>query len=253
MDTSWAVVTGASSGLGVGFAHELARQGANIMLVARRHETLSRIAHELQQNYRVRTDVAATDLADDADRKQLVELLHSREVHTLVNNAGFGSMGRFTDLDAQRITDEISVNITAVSQLSHAVLPQMARRERGALINVASTGAFQPIPQMAVYAATKSYVLSFSQALWGEYRGTGVRVVCICPGPTDTGFFAAAGNDAVMSQRRSVDDVIATTFSALRARRPYVIDGWRNRLMAEATRLFPSSMTMRIARYIATH
>lgn len=253
METSWAVVTGASSGLGVGFATELARQGADVALVARNTEKLEKVAADLRRDHGVRTDVLPCDLSDAGQRHGLVEELFRRQVHTLVNNAGFGSLGRFEQLDPQRITDEMSVNVVALTELSRAVLPQMARRDRGAVINVASTGAFQPIPEMAVYAGTKSYVLSFSQGLWGEYRRSGVRIVCVCPGPTDTEFFSNAGNDDVMAQRRTVDDVISSTFDALRARRPYVVDGWRNAVMAEATRLVPSSVAVRMAHWVATH
>lgn len=253
MTTSWAVVTGASGGLGEGYAHELARQGADVALVARSEDKLTEVAAELRHSYGVATDVLACDLTDRDARTELVAELAGREVHTLVNNAGFASLGAFQDVDPGRLSRELELNVAALTELTRALVPQMAERDRGAIINVASTAAFQPIPDMAVYAATKAYVLSLSGALWGEYRGTGVRVVCICPGPTETSFFDNAGNADVMKRRRTVDQVVDSTFKALRARRPYVVDGVLNNVMAQATRFSPTALTVHLSRYIATH
>lgn len=251
--TSWAVVTGASGGLGEGYAHELARQGADVVLVARSADKLAAVADELRHSYGVAVDVLPCDLTDADARAQLVAELQGREIHTLVNNAGFASLGRFEELEPDRLSREVELNVTALTQLTRAVVPQMGRRDRGAIINVASTAAFQPIPDMAVYAATKAYVLSLSTALWGEYRGTGVRVVCICPGPTETEFFSNAGNGDVMRRRRTVEQVVDATFTALRRRQPYVVDGLMNTIMARTARFAPTALTVKVSRYIATH
>lgn len=253
MTTSWAVVTGASGGLGEGFARELARQGANIVLVARNEGKLQAVARSLREDHGVETEVKAVDLADRDERTALVDSLRSREVHTLVNNAGVGSLGPFASFTKERVLKEVELNVVALTELSHMVAPGMLERDRGAIINVASTAAFQPIPDMAVYAATKSYVLSLSCALWGEYRKTGVRVVCIAPGPTDTSFFDNAGDDTVMSRRRTVEQVVTSTFAALRARQPYVVDGLWSKVMAQATRFAPTPLAVRVARHVATH
>lgn len=252
MSTTWAVVTGASGGLGEAFAHELAGQGSNVVLVARQVDQLERVAADLRQRG-VETMVLPADLTDAAARADLIHALEGLEVHTLVNNAGFGSMGDLAGLDAGRITREVELNVLALTELTRAVLPAMVERDRGAIINVASTAAFQPIPGMTTYAATKAYVLSFSNALWGELRGTGVRVVCICPGPTETGFFDAAGNGNVMKDRRAPGDVVATTFAALRTRQPYAVDGARNRLLAHATRFVPTALAVRLSQWVASH
>lgn len=253
MTTSWAVVTGASSGLGEAYARRLAAQGANVALVARSEDKLFNVSLDLERAHGVQTLVLPFDLTEEADRFELIGRLDHLEVHTLVNNAGFGSHGELADLERDRIASEVQLNVAAVTELTHAVLPQMLSRDRGAIINVASTAAFQPIPEMATYAATKSYVLSFSQALWAETRRTGVRVVCVCPGPTETPFWDNAGAADNMRNRRTVDDVVATTFAGLQQRRPYVVDGRGNALLAHANRFVPTRIALRLANWVVTH
>ncbi|GAB3816626.1 SDR family oxidoreductase [Tessaracoccus terricola] len=252
MTTSWAVVTGASSGLGEAYARHLAAQGANVVLVARSEDKLFNLSVELERAHGIQTLVLPFDLTDPADRFELVGRLDHLEVHTLVNNAGFASHGELADLERDRIAGEVQLNVAAVTELTHAVLPQLLARDRGAIINVASTAAFQPIPEMATYAATKAFVLSFSQALWAETRRTGVRVLCICPGATETPFWGNAGAEEAMAQRRTVDEVVATTFEALQRRRPHVIDGTGNKLLAHANRFVPTRVALRLARWVVT-
>lgn len=251
--TGWAVVTGASGGLGEGFATRLAAEGADLLLVARSADRLHALAEQLRARYRVDVRVQPTDLTDRSARADLVTELSTLEVHTLVNNAGFGTLGNFADLPAKRISDEVELNVVALTELTRAVLPGMRARGRGAIINIASTAAFQPIPQFATYAATKAYVLRLSVGLWAELRDTDVRVLAVCPGPTDTAFFDRAGNDDVMSSRRSVEQVVDTSFRALRRRRPYVVDGVRNSVLAEATRFVPTGLATRMAGWVAQH
>lgn len=252
MTTTWAVVTGASSGLGEAYARHLAAQGANVVLVARSEDKLFSLSVDLERAHGIQTLVLPFDLTDRADRFDLVSRLDHLEVHTLVNNAGFASHGELVDLERDRIASEVQLNVAAVTELAHAVLPQMLSRDRGAIINVASTAAFQPIPEMTTYAATKSYVLSFSQALWAETRRTGVRVVCICPGATDTAFWNNAGAGENMTNRRTVDDVVATTFAGLQQRRPYVIDGLANKVLAHANRFVPTRLVLRLSNWVVT-
>ena len=249
--TTWAVVTGASSGLGVHFASHLAKQGSNLTLGARSLDKLEEHADRLRSSYGVQVQVRQTDLADPAQRAELADELSELEVHTLVNNAGFGSIGDFDSLDRTRLLSEIELNVTALTDLTHVVLGRMLVHGRGAVINVASTGAFQPIPTIAVYAATKAYVLRLSLALWDELHVTGVRVLAVCPGPTQTEFFSNAGNDKVMRWRRTPEQVIDSSFKALAAHQPYVIDGWNNKLLAFATRFAPTWLTVKLARRVA--
>ena len=245
-------MTGASGGLGAGFARELARQGANLILVARNADKMETLAGELRATHRVQVETWPCDLTNRGARAVLAADLASREIHTLVNNAGFGTIGDFADLAPERIAAEVELNVTALTELTRTVLPGMQQRRRGAIVNIASTAAFQPIPGFSTYAATKAYVLRLSIGLWAELHDSGVRVLAVCPGPTETGFFTAAGNDQVMQQRRSVEQVVDSTFRALRRHRPYVVDGVANTIMAETSRLLPARWTSHVASWIAS-
>lgn len=250
MTQEWAVVTGASAGLGIAFANRLAQQGSDIILAARREDKLQEVAADLQRRYSIQTQVRPVDLASAAGRADFVEEIRATSVHTLVNNAGFGSVGKFAELDPARISQEASLDVGAVTDLSRAVVAGMVERGRGAIINVASTAAFQPIPDMAVYAAAKGYVLQLTVAMWQELYDTGVRAVAICPGPTDTEFFANAGDDAVLTQRRTPQQVVDTAFAALQAHRPFAIDGVRNKALALANRFAPRSLQAQVAKLV---
>ena len=246
----WAVVTGASSGIGRGFAERLAGDGLSLVLVARSVDTLRDIADDLRSRHHVPVEVLACDLTDAAARDQLLDSLAVRQVEVLVNNAGFATGGDFVDADPARITAEINLNVVALTLLARAFAPGMIRRGRGAIINVASTAAFQPLPTMGVYAATKSYVLSLSQALWDELRPYGVTVLALCPGATETNFFVNAGDESILTHRRSVDQVIDTCFEALAKGQPYVIDGLGNAALAQVARLAPARIGLPISRRV---
>ncbi|HEY6236260.1 MAG TPA: SDR family oxidoreductase, partial [Candidatus Elarobacter sp.] len=189
---STALITGASSGIGEAFARALAARGEDLVLVARSAERLEALAAELSAKHGVRAHVLPADLSDPKAVDALVAELTARglTVTTLINNAGFGTHGEFASLDAARERDEVIVNVLAPVQLTHALLPAMVARKSGAIVNVGSTASFQPVPYMAVYGATKAFLLSFSEALAEEVRAHGVRVVALCPGQTDTAFFA---------------------------------------------------------------
>jgi hypothetical protein len=190
-----ALVTGASSGIGAALAGELASRGHAAILVARREERLRTLATELATRHSVDVEVIACDLMDPAERKRLISDLRDRgrRIEVLVNNAGFGSRGEFVSNDTDRMLQMVRVNVEAVVDLSGRLLPGMVERGRGAIINVASTAAFQPLPGAAVYAASKAFVLSFSEAIRTELRGSGVSVTAVCPGPVRTEFTDVAG------------------------------------------------------------
>ncbi len=246
---SWALVTGASSGIGVVFARELAQRGANLVLVARSQDRLEVLAQELRGRFGVSVEVLACDLSEPGAGAGMAARLaeRGRQIDVLVNNAGFGLFAPLHEADPARIAQEVQLNVAALTELTCAVLPQMCVRDRGAIINVASTAAFQPLPYMAVYGATKAYVLSFTEALWAETRGTAVRVTALCPGATDTAFFDTASDHASIGRRMAPERVVAAAFSALERRHCSVIPGLANRLLAGSTRLFPRQTVARMS------
>ena len=239
------VVTGASSGLGVDFARLAAADGHPLMLVARRADRLEALAATLRQDHGVAVTCHPADLADAAQRADLADRLAERPVATLVNNAGFGLRGRFHHLDPAEQSAMVAVNIAAVTELARAVAPGMVARRAGGILNVASTAALQPGPGMAVYYATKAYVLSFSEALWAELRPYGVRVTALCPGPTATEFADRSGlADSVLFRPGSarVSDsarVAAAGWRALARGRRVVVPGLPNRAYAAVSGLVP--------------
>lgn len=189
-----ALVTGASGGIGEAFAVRLAAQGVNLILVARTESKLRALADRLSAEHGVRAEVVALDLSDRHSPQRLQEAVAAlgMEVAFLINNAGFASYGEFQTLPLEHELDMVQVNVATLTELTHRFLPGMVARGRGRVLNVASTAAFMPGPLMAVYYASKAYVLSFSEALNEELRGTGVSVTALCPGPVETGFQARA-------------------------------------------------------------
>ena len=192
-----ALITGASSGIGEATARRLAQSGTHVVLVARSEPKLRALAAALAAEHGIRAAVVVVDLIQPGSGAtvQRETAAQGIEVDVLVNNAGFGTYGPFETIPAAREQDKIAVNIAALVDLTHAFLPSMLQRGDGAILNVASTSAFQPGPYMAVYAATKAFVLSFTEALWAEYRNRGVHVAALCPGAVETPFFAALGDD----------------------------------------------------------
>jgi uncharacterized protein len=249
--SGWALVTGASSGLGRGFATRLAADGMSLVLVARSTGILHDFADELREEYGVEVDVVGADLADPEARAKVVAVLESRPVDVLVNNAGFATSGDFVDEDPVRITELVSLNCVALTVLAHAAAAGMVARGRGAIVNVASTAAFQPIPTMATYAASKAFVLRLSLAMWDELRAQGVTVLALCPGATETDFWRIAGNPDGFRRRRTVSQVVRTCFDGLAKGSPVAIDGPLNALLAWASPFVPIRLTMVVARFIA--
>jgi short-subunit dehydrogenase len=243
-----ALITGASSGIGAAFARALAARGEDLVLVARSADRLTALAAELTAKHNIHAEVLPADLADPGAPDAIVAELAARniEIGTLVNNAGFGTNGEFASLDAARERDEVFVNIVALHQLTRALLPPMVARGKGAIVNVASTAAFQPVPYMATYGATKAFVLSFSEALAAEARSQGVRVLALCPGQTETAFFEGM-ESARVGRARTPDQVVATALRALDRGQSVVIDGWMNYAMANSIRLVPRRLVTSIA------
>ena len=247
-----ALVTGASSGIGYELTKVLAREGHDVALVARSADQLEKIAADLRDDFGVRAVVVAADLADSDSPDLIYAQLREADftVNVLVNNAGFGSMGRFATSDTAAQVDMVGVNVTALTHLTRLYSAEMVERGAGRILNVASTAAFQPGPFMAVYFATKAYVLSFSEALAEELRGTGVTVTALCPGPTVTGFQKRASMEKAPVGGRMVTGDAASVaragYAGLSKGRRLVIPGLFNRVGTMLPRFFPRGLATRI-------
>jgi hypothetical protein len=236
-----ALVTGASTGIGAAFARRLARDGLDLVVVARSEAKLDELAAAIRAETGRRVTVLARDLGAPgaaADLVRDVDELGIR-VDLVLNNAGFGLHSSVADSDPARLAAMVQLNCGVLTELTQRLLPGMLDRRHGTIVNVASTASFQPIPTMAVYAASKAYVLSFTEALWHEVRGTGVRVLALCPGPTDTPFFEVAGEDFSGAGKRTTDQLIETARRALARGVPSVVDGVPNALLARTARFVP--------------
>lgn len=246
------LITGASSGLGETFARRLAAQRHDLFLVARREDRLKALAGECVRMHGREAQSFAIDLAEPDAGERLMAELNRRglAVETLINNAGFGARGAFTDLSLDEQKRMVALNCTALMELCHRVLPGMIERKGGKILNVASTAAFQPGPWMAVYYATKAFVLSFSEALHEEVRTHGIRVAALCPGPTRTEFADVAGmHDSELFKRFATDpqQVVTDGLGALELNRAVKVSGALNTLMAQSIRLTPRALARRIA------
>lgn len=245
-----ALITGASSGIGAVFAREYAARGYDLVIAARRIDRLEVLATEIRAAHGVDVSVVKSDLSAPGAAAQLAVSVGSTEIDALINNAGWGHIGAFAREDLDGIADEIHVNVLALTQLSRLFVAPMIERGRGTIINIASTAAYQPVPNMAVYAATKAYVLSFTEALWGELQGTGVTALAVSPGGTATEFFDVAGGRAMGSALMTPADVVATAFGVTDSANPSpsVVVGGRNRLLAFAGRFVPRRQLIAVAK-----
>jgi short-subunit dehydrogenase len=240
------LITGASAGLGAEFARQLSARGERLVLVARRRDRLDALASELGNARAI-----ALDLGEPGAAGQLMADLaaHGETVATLINNAGFGLWGRFASLDGSRQREMIDLNCGALVELTHAVVPAMVARGDGAILNVASTAAFQPGPGMATYFATKAFVLSFTEALHQELKGSGVRVSALCPGPTATEFGEVAGfkgNGMFDKLSARAPEVVAAGLAGLDRNRAVVIPGLVNKAGAQGHRLLPRALLRKV-------
>jgi hypothetical protein len=247
------LITGASSGIGKSFAEALAARGASVILVARSRDKLMRLASEITEQSKVKAEVVVADLSDPRAPVRVISAITKRgyQVDALINNAGFGTRGQFHTLSADQEQKEIMLNAGAVVQLTHLLLPSMVKKKHGIIINVSSTGAFQPVPYMAVYGATKAFVLSFSEALWVEYRKQGIRILALCPGETETNFATAMGNEQpIFGNKRATESVVNTALKALERGKSYAIDGRGNYLAANLVRLAPRGLAARMTGFV---
>ncbi len=246
-----AAVTGASAGIGEAFARALARDGWDLLLVARRRARLEKLARELREAYGVDVEVLAADLTRPA-RLRAVEqaLAEAPKLELLVNNAGLGDFRVFHESDREREDAEVRLNVLAVVHLTHSALPGMVRRKRGAVVNVSSTAAFAPCPRFATYGATKAFLNSFTEALHEELRETGVRVQALCPGLTHTEIFERANVDTSALPGflwMEADDVVRESLAALERGEVVFVPGLANRTLTALTQVLPRSASTRIA------
>jgi short-subunit dehydrogenase len=244
------LITGASSGIGEVFARRLAARGENVVLVARSEEKLGALCNELGRAHNANCQTVVLDLSAAGAARRLFEETERRglQVDTLINNAGVGSMGDFLSLDMERELKMIDLNVKSLVELTYLYLAPMRRRRRGRIINVASTAAFQPVPYMATYAATKAFVLSFTEALWDENRAYNIRLMALCPGATETNFFNAAGvRKPPFRLVETAEDVVDTALRGLDKGKSHIISGWVNYVQTQAERLVPRSIVTRIA------
>jgi short-subunit dehydrogenase len=244
------LITGASSGIGAAFAQKIAKRGRNVLLVARSEDKLIALCNELGRASGIRAQYVVMDLTEPDAAVRLVQETQKREltIDMLVNNAGFGSMGDFAKLDLATELEIIDLNVKSLVELTHRFLPAMRERRQGTIINVASTAAFQGVPFMATYAATKAFVLSFSEALSEENRPHGIRVLALCPGVTDTNFFAASKIDRPpMRTVQTPEEVVDVALRGLARGKSVVISGWANWFVVEAERIVPRSVVTKVA------
>lgn len=249
-----ALITGASGGIGEALAHRFAKGGYNLVLVARTEAKLQALAAELSRKHGIQAHALACDLADPTSPHQLVEQLRrlGSNVDLLINNAGFATYGPFAELDLDAELRMLQVNIVTLTHLTRLLLPGMISRRRGRVLNVASTAAFMPGPLMAVYYASKAFVLSFSKALNNELRGSGVMVTALCPGPTSTGFQARAQMEQsrLVSGRQimGVNTVAQAGYNGLLRGQAVVVPGLMNRLQTLLPRLLPRAVVPQLVR-----
>jgi short-subunit dehydrogenase len=248
----WALVTGASAGIGVALARELAAGGANLVLTARRKERLEKLARELSSAHKTNVEIFTADLAQtDAPQQIFAHTLAKKiSVDLLINNAGFGAYGAFATVETQRLLDMVQVNCGAVVHLTRLYLPQMLKQRRGDVLILASTASFQAVPFISTYAATKAFDLLFAEGLAEEVRPYGIRICALCPGSTESEFHEVAGQSglaAARKNRETAEKVARVGLQALASGKSYVISGTGNYLGAHSQRLVPRGVVTRIA------
>jgi short-subunit dehydrogenase len=250
--TAATVLTGASSGIGLALAHLFAAEQQVLVLVARREDRLQDLAKTLKKQHGTDVRVIACDLGEIGAANQLVDAIHAQglQIDTLINNAGFGENGLFADSDAARNSQMLHLNIVALTELTRLALPDMQGKQSGRILNVASIVAYQPCPRFAIYAASKAYVLSFTDALHVEVASKGIKVTALCPGSTATEFHDIAQNEhARLNQvpKDSAADVAMAAYKALNRGQRSVVTGWINKPVPLMARLTPKSALMWVA------
>ena len=245
----WALVTGASAGIGKALAEELAAGGTHVVLTARRRERLEELANVLRTKHKVKTEVLVADLAEASAPENIFAFTqkHGIAIDLLVNNAGFGQFGKLTEVPTQRLLDMVQVNCSAVVHLTRLYLAGMVERKRGDILILASTASFQGVPYISTYAATKAFDLLFAEGLAEEMKPHGIRVCALCPGSTESEFHAVAGQEKFQRKAETAEKVARTGLRALAAGKSYVISGLGNYLGAHSQRLVPRRFVTRVA------
>ena len=245
----WALLTGASAGIGVALAKELAIGGTNLVLTARRKHRLEELARTLSATYKISTEVFPADLADANAPERIFAFTKQKgiEIDLLINNAGFGQYGEFHSVEKQRLLDMVQVNCSAVVHLTRLYLPEMVARRRGDILILASTASFQAVPYISTYAATKAFDLLFAEGLAEEMKPYGIRVCALCPGSTESEFHAVAGQEKFKHNAETAEKVAYTGLKALAAGKSYVISGLGNYLGAHGERLVPRRFVTKVA------
>lgn len=248
--SKWALVTGASSGIGVALATQLAAGGTHLVLTARRRDRLEELSRKLKEAHGIQTEIFVADLAQPDAPEKIYEFTRQKGVaiDLLINNAGFGQYGELTQVETQRLLDMVQVNCTAVVHLTRLYLADMIARRRGDVLILASTAAFQAVPYISTYAATKAFDLLFAEGLAEEMRPHGIRVCALCPGSTESEFHAVAGQEQFTDKNPETAEKVARTgLQALAAGKSYVISGLGNYLGAHSQRIVPRRAVTRIA------
>jgi uncharacterized protein len=245
----WALVTGASAGIGEALAEELAQGGTSIVLTARRKDRLDALAQRLAATYKIQTQVFPADLADPASSERIFAFTRGKgiEIDLLINNAGFGKYGEFHSVAKERLLEMVQVNCAAVVHLTYLFVQGMVVRRRGDILILASTASFQAVPYISTYAATKAFDLLFAEGLAEELKPYGIRVCALCPGSTESEFHVVAGQDKFIHREETAQKVARTGLKALAAGKSYVISGLGNYLGAHGERLVPRRFVTRTA------
>lgn len=248
-----ALITGSSGGIGEEFADQLAQRGANLVVVARRSDKLEALRDRLTTKHPgIVVDVITADLAVPGAGAELETRIRElgRTIDVLVNNAGIGLHSKFVEQSPEANAGQIQLNCGTLVDLTARFLPPMIERRHGVVINVSSTAAFQPTPGMAIYGATKAFVLSYTEALWQECKGTGVKVLALCPGATETEFFARTGDEFLTDGRQTPKQVVDTALAALDKSNPTVVSGLRNNILSAGYRVAPRKLMLAVSERI---
>jgi short-subunit dehydrogenase len=253
----WALITGASSGIGKAYAERFAKEGANLILVARNKDSLEALANELHTSAGIKVLVIPKDLSKLSASEELYKEVEAAGIHVeiLINNAGFAVYGKLHETEFQRNQEQLMLNIVAVSSLTQLFIkPMVEKGNSGVVINVASTAGFQPLPYMANYGASKSFVRQFSEALWAEYKNEGIKVLAVCPGATETNFFSVVNaKEASVGKRDTPENVVDESLKALACGKIYVIPGPVNNFLLSqlgrvTTHKFAAKLTEKVMR-----
>lgn len=251
--TNYALVTGASKGIGKSMAIALAQRKINLLLVARSADELGKLQTVIKNQYSVEVDILPIDLSNNDGPKTILDWVNNKgyHIHILINNAGYGLWGKFAELDLTAQLEMCQLNMNTVTSLCHLLLPSLLKAEKAYILNVSSTAAYQAVPTLAVYSATKAYVLSFTRALRFELKNTGVSLSCLSPGPVDTGFASRAGLDAFSKMAKKFnmqpDDVAEIAIKGMFAKKSEIIPGFTNIISVYANRILPKGFIEKMA------